>query len=446
MTDIVYITVDSLRADHLSWHGYHRETSPFLASLSENAHTFVNAFANACYTRQSFPSMMTSEYPSSSREGGRLSDQQVTIAQILSKVGYSTGGFQSNPYLGPRFGYNRGFEMYYDSETERSPLGKLRLWVKDNIPEDSSVYKSLETIFAKTQEKAGVDPGTPSLPADEMTDEAISWIQSTNDEPRFLWVHYMDVHHPYTPPEQHQTEFREEPIPKRKAIKLQRKMLDKPESITENGLNDLIDLYDAEIRFVDAEIERLIKSIREHWSSDALIAVTSDHGDEFKDHGGFSHNDTLYDELLHVPLLLEDDTEGTFQEEIVSLLDIPPTFLDYANEEIPAEFQGESLKNIIEGGSRERAYTIADHGTTVGYRDATWKYITGPDREELYNVNKDPGEEKNVHADHPDVIEKIESVLEQYPELGEQSESAVDGDDLNKEVQDQLEQLGYLQE
>ncbi len=446
MTDLVLLTVDSLRADHVTWHGYNRETTPFLESMSEQAHTFRNAFANACYTRQSFPSMMTSEFPSKSREGGGLASDAIPIAQVLSSKGYTTGGFHSNPYLGPQFGYDRGFDMFYDSNTDPSGLGRLRLWVKEAVPDESIVYRTLEKAFAKTQEKAGVDPGTPSIPADQMTDEVIEWVESTTDGPRFLWTHYMDVHHPFTPPEEYQLKFREEPVSKRRAIQLQRTMLDKPETITEEDLKDLIDLYDAEIRFFDAEAKRLIESIQTHWGSDVVIIFTADHGEEFRDHGGFSHGGTLYDELLHVPLLLSDETDGGVYDEIVSLLDIAPTFLDYTGEKIPEHFQGESLKSLIDGEQRNRTYVVGDHGKTVAYRDEKWKYITGPDRTELYNIVDDSDEKKNRSETDTEVIKEIEATLEKHSNLGEYEENKIEENYLEEDVQDRLEQLGYLQE
>lgn len=448
MTDIVYLTVDSLRADHVSWHGYERETMPFLSSLNEDAHTFTNAFTNGCFTRQAFPSMMTSVYPSVARDGGGLDEDYVTIAQALSQIGYNTAGFHSNPYLGSTFGYDKGFGTFYDSKTEsdKGLLERTRLWIRESIPKNSIVYRTLETMFAQAQQKAGVDLGTPSIPADKITNQAIDWVSSVDNGPRFLWVHYMDVHHPYTPPEKHQLVFRDNPVSKRRAIKLQRKMLDEPQNITQDEFETLIDLYDSEIRFFDAQAKRLIEAVRTHWGSDVVIAFTSDHGEEFRDHDGFSHSGTLYDELLHIPLFLFDNSSGGIHGEVVSLLDIPPTFIGYANGTAPETFQGESLKPLIGDGTRERTYAIADHAKTIAYRDQTWKYITGPERNELYNIEQDPDEQTDVNSEYPDIIQDIEAKLAQHSSLGKQAESDVDVDELDDDVQDRLEQLGYLQE
>lgn len=446
MTDIVYITVDSLRADHVGWHGYERDTTPFLDSLGEQAHAFTNAFSHGCFTRQAFPAMMASEYPSICRSEGGLSEEYDTIAQALSKAGYSTGGFHSNPHLLPQFGYHRGFDRFYDSNSEPSKLARLRQWVKDTIPSESVLYKTLDSAFAKTEKTAGFNPGTPFVLAEEITDEAIEWSRSVaGEDQRFLWVHYMDVHHPYSPPEKHQLAFRDEPISDRRAVKLRRKMVDEPDAVTDAELADIIDLYDGEIRFVDEQVRRLVEAIRSHWGSDILIAFTSDHGDELNDHGDFAHRDTLYDELTHVPLLIQYGEEQGIHEDIVGLMDLPPTFLDCTGSDLSSSFRGKSLIPIMNGESREQQYAIIDQGETIAYRDSNWKYITGPDRSELYDIENDPDEQTNVVVDHTDVVEEIKEILEEYPQLRTGNVEEVSAEDVSGEVQDRLEQLGYLQ-
>jgi arylsulfatase A-like enzyme len=447
MTDVIYLTVDSLRADHVGWHGYDRDTTPFLDELADNAHEFINAYTHGCFTRQAFPSMMASEYPSICRTDGGLSEEFETIAQAFSTGGYTTGGFHSNPHLLPKFNYHRGFDRFYDSNTEPSKLARLRQLVKDKVPSQSFVYKIFQTVFNKTEETVGFNPGTPFVLADEITDEAITWVKSVADEDqRFLWLHYMDVHHPYSPPEEHQRAFLNQPISDRRAVQLRRKMLDSPEDITEQEFNDIVALYDAEIRFVDAEIQRLVESIKAHWGSDVVIAFTSDHGEELKDRGTFSHGATLFDELIHVPLIIKHGDKSEIHEEVVGLMDLPPTLVECADVTIPSSFRGNSLKSLIEGGEIEKDYIIADQGDTIAYRDSTWKYITGPDRSELYNVSEDPGETTNVIESNSDIIPEIENTLAEYPQLGKKSEVELNKENLSGEVQDRLEQLGYLQE
>lgn len=446
MRDIVFITVDSLRADHVGWHGYDRDTTPFLDELANGGHTFKRAFANGHCTSHSFPAIMTSVY--SSMHGGvrKLSEQQTPVAEAIQSAGYSTAGFHSNPHLLPQFGYGRGFNTFFDSDSEPSRLARLRQWVKDTLDQDGLLYSILERSFAASEQKIGFNPGTPFVPADELTDRAIDRCREMTEGPRFLWIHYMDVHHPYLPPEEHQLAFREEPISERRAVKLRRKMLESPAAITDQELADLIDLYDGEIRFFDTEVKRLVGEIRAEWDSEPLIAFTSDHGDEFLDHGQFSHYKTLYDELLHVPVFINDGESSGSYEDIVELIDLPPTILEYADVDVPDSYEGVSLRTVIDGTENEKQYAICDGEDTYSYRDDHWKLIERPDDVELYDIRTDPDEQENVSQDHPDVVEELSGIVDSYRQKAAKTDEQLDSVAIDGEVQDRLEQLGYLQE
>lgn len=446
MRDIVFITVDSLRADHVGWHGYDRDTTPFLDELANGGHTFKRAFANGHCTSHSFPAIMTSVY--SSMHGGvrKLSEQQTPVAEAIQSAGYSTAGFHSNPHLLPQFGYGRGFNTFFDSDSEPSRLARLRQWVKDTLNQDGLLYSILERSFAASEQKIGFNPGTPFVPAGELTDRAIDRCREMTEGPRFLWIHYMDVHHPYLPPGEHQLVFREDLISKRRAVKLRRKMLESPESITNQELTDLIDLYDGEIRFFDTEVQRLVEEIQAEWDSEPLIAFTSDHGDEFLDHGQFSHYKTLYDELLHVPVFVNDGESSSSHEDIVELIDLPPTMLEYADVDVPDSYEGTSLRTVIEGNEKEKQYAICDGEDTYSYRDDRWKLIERPDNVELYDIRIDPDEQENVSQDHPDVVEELATIIDSYRQKAAQTDEQLDSVAIDGEVQDRLEQLGYMQE
>ncbi len=446
MRDIVFITVDSLRADHVGWHGYHRDTTPFLDTLASEAHTFKRAFANGHCTSHSFPAIMTSVYSSMHGGARKLSDHQTPVAEAIQSAGYSTAGFHSNPHLLPQFGYGRGFDTFFGSDSEASRLARLRQWVKDTLNQDGLLYSILERSFAASEEKIGFNPGTPFVPADELTDRAIDRCREMTDDPRFLWVHYMDVHHPYMPPEEHQLAFRDELISERRAVKLRRKMLESPDEISDQELQDLLDLYDGEIRFFDAEVERLLGEIETEWDSEPLVVFTSDHGDEFLDHGQFSHYKTLYDELLHVPMFVRDGKSTGTYDDIVELIDIPPTILEYANVPIPDSYEGASLRTIIDGGTKEKTHTICDSEDTYAYRDNRWKYIERPNDVELYDIQEDPGEQANFSQDHPDVVDELSEIIDAYRQKAATTAEELESVAIDGEVQDRLEQLGYLQE
>jgi len=163
----------------------------------------------------------------------------------------------------------------------------------------------------------------------------------------------MDVHHPYVPPATHQRPFRDDPVSERRAIQLRRKMVEE-QALEDHERETVLDLYDAEIRFTDAEIARLVEGIQDTWKGDPFIAFTADHGESFGEHGRYSHPPTFYDEVLHVPLVIDasdaSKTVGTAHEELVGLMDVAPTLVDYADRDQPGNFYGNSLRPLMENG------------------------------------------------------------------------------------------------
>ncbi|MEF8802287.1 MAG: sulfatase [Halolamina sp.] len=442
MNDIVLVTVDSLRADHVGWHGYDRPTTPNLNRLAEDATRFTNTFAHACSTRPSFPSILTSSYALDYGGFERLSPDRTTISEALSRAGYTTGGFHSNLYLSADFGYDRGFDRFYDSKTDPSPMARARQAVKTHLNQDGAVYNLLQRVFNATERRAGIELGSAYVTADDMTDMALEWARETTDGPRFLWVHYMDVHHPYTPPEEYQLRFRDHPVDDDRAVQLRRKMLENPDEVTEVELDTILDLYDAEIAFVDAEVDRLLRGLDDAWGSDKTVAFTADHGEEFLDHGRFSHAATFYDEVLHVPLLLDDEEESGNVRDLVGLLDLGPTFVDIAGGRQPSAFQGQNLRDP----DYDREHVIAewadyDKGDRrIAVRTFDWKYVRMEDEERLFDLNADPEEQTDVAADHPERLEELRTVIDDHAER-------VRGDslgaDMDEEVRQRLRDLGY---
>lgn len=450
MRDIVLVTVDSLRADHVGWHGY-RNTTPNLDGVADGSRVFSRAFAHACSTRPSFPSILTSSYALEYGGFERLSPERTTLAEALSNGGYRTAGFHSNLYLSADFGYDRGFDTFYDSRTDPSVAAKARNYVKRHLDSDGLIYRSLQQLFNATEKRTGVEVGSPYVDATELTDIALDWARKVdNDSPRFLWVHYMDVHHPYVPPADCQRRFRDSPLPDRDAVQLRRKMLETPDDISEGERQTLIDLYDAEIAYVDREVGRLLKGIRSTWGDGTVIAFTADHGEEFADHGKFSHSATFYDEVLHVPLLLSDGTAGEF-DDLVGLLDLAPTLLDYADLAPPDTFRGSSL---LDTDDEDRTEVIAEWADTDSGSDARrfairstdWKYVRLEDgTERLFDLESDPTERQNVVDAEPDVADEFRARLQQHRELLAATNRDRDPDDvtMDEEVAQRLRLLGY---
>lgn len=312
--NLVLVTVDTLRADHLGLAGYARPTSPFLDRLAAGGVVFETAIAQAPATRESMASMLTGLQPWSlasvhrkaSTDAPYLADGFHTLAERLQAAGYDTAGFVSNPGLRRSAGHAQGF-AHWDEES------------------------GFAEVPGRTQS------------ADAIVDAAIAWLPRAHP-PFFLWVHVMDPHHPYTPvvagPWEHPGDpgferFRNAYAARDTAAWSERLLgVSDGDALEPGELAFLIGRYDAEIRATDAALERLVDALGGPTSIDAdgAIAVTSDHGEEFADHGAMLHSHSLHDELIRVPLILRGRgiPAGRRVPAQVSLLDLAPTLLGLA--------------------------------------------------------------------------------------------------------------------
>jgi arylsulfatase A-like enzyme len=448
MQNTLLVTIDSLRADHVGHLGYSRDTTPNIDRLADKGASFTNAFAQACNTRPSFPSILTSAYATMYGGYESISEEQTVVSEVFQQEGYETAGFHSNLYLSADLGYGRGFDTFYDSKTDPSLTARLRQGVKDRLNPDSIVYKVLASAVDTAERQAGANIGSVYVSADEITDRAIEWIEETDtDSPHFLWVHYMDVHHPYVPPPQYQREFRDEPISERRAIKLRRKMIEEPDTVTDDELADILDLYDSEIRFCDSEIDRLVSQSKEAWG-DVNVMVTSDHGEAFGEHGTFSHHPNFYEEVIRVPLVFDDGDHDGEYDEFVGLIDIPPTLVDAAGLSIPDSFHGETLYKLFDGDWRRDAILGDWVNTDTGeerfaYRDDRWKYIRHGSGEELYDLVDDPEEKENVVDEHKDVVDECREAVDDHREEVERTATDIDDVEMEEHVKERLRNLGY---
>lgn len=453
MRNVLLITVDSLRADHVGCYGYDRETTPNLDSIAHSAHRFTRAFSHAGATRASFPSILTSTYPLMYGGFEQLAEQRTVVSEPLKAAGYRTGGFHSNPYLSKDFGYSRGFDTFYDSQSDPSVLSRLREWVTKSLDSDGAVFQLLGTAFELAERQTGVELGSPYVKADTLTDNAIQWVDESGPSRNFLWVHYMDAHHPYVPPEEYQRQFRSTGIDDRESVRLRRKMLGRPEAVTDQELQDLVDLYDAEIRFVDSEIERLTEHVSRRWDETDLF-VTSDHGEAFREHGVFGHG-ALYEDGIHVPLVADvGESRGT-HDELIGLLDLAPTLLECANVSIPASYEGRSFARLL-GEQHSPSETTWSRQTLIGeagyddegrpilyYRDDRWKYIVRDGEEELYDLDADPRERTSVLDRYPDVADQIRATLSDHRQTVAATDTELNAVEMTEGIENRLEALGY---
>jgi len=449
MKDVLLITIDSLRADHIGCLGYERDTTPIIDDFAAGSHSFDNAFAHACSTRPSFPSIMSSTHALMHGGFEMMTDRRTMVAEVFDDGGYETAGFHSNLYLSADFGYDRGFDTFYDSKTDPSLTARVRQRVRDTLDSDSFLYQFLASAFDTAERQAGINIGSAYETATDLTDRALKWVkQQSTDGPRFLWVHYMDVHHPYVPPAEYQRAFRDSPISESRSIQLRRKMIEEPKTVTDSELQDIIDLYDAEIRYTDAEIGRLIEEVEAAWGTDPLTVITADHGEEFLDHGQFSHYTHFYDEVMQVPLFIDGVPESGSHNELVGLQDVPATLIDYAELPKPDSWQGWSLRKLLDGESWPRTHVIGDWSDRdgefrYGYRDTEWKFVRRDSGEELYYLPDDPKERQNLIDEKPDAAKRLGAKIDEHERAIAATTSEQVEVEMDEDVKSRLRDLGY---
>jgi arylsulfatase A-like enzyme len=375
---IVLITVDCLRADHCGFMGYPLPTTPFLDGLAGESFVFPAAIAAGVPTYYSLPAIMASRYPLAvGREVLGLAPEEKTLASTLKENGYATAFFGAgNPYLSARLGFDSGFDTFRDF-LERSPsspnsgpkmlqssgwVGSVNRILADasrNIPGIRTAYDEL--YFQYCQRQAVPVPSFDALrrfpAADVIVDQARTWLVSIGSGPFFLWLHLMDPHAPYYPTDEALSLFASNSITASRARYLNAywNRLDVGTKRLRRYRDEVIGMYDSGIRWVDAQLSRLVEILRQSklWEN-CIFACTSDHGEEFLEHDRRYHAPALVEELIHVPLLLR--VPGLRKTPIstspFSLLDLAPTLLAAIELPIPEEFQGRSRwKDLQEGTS-----------------------------------------------------------------------------------------------
>ena len=406
--NVILITIDCLRADHLGCLGYSKNTSPNIDDLAQKGALFTQAFSNGSDTLQSFPSILTSTYSLMYGDSGRpLSEQRITIAETLKKYGYSTAAFHSNPYLTSYSNYNRGFDTFEDFLHEpltktNSAIAKIKIGESKKVP--SKLHKKLTLARRMVELIRGDLPGGVKN-ADIINRKALCWLRA-NPDGFFLWLHYMDTHAPYIPP----ASFRPEAMNWWMLFKLNYLSYFNP-PISEEELTALISLYDGEIRYVDHTLGLFLGELEKIGIclDNTFMIIASDHGDEFMEHGGMGHgNIKQYQELVHVPLIISGPgiKENAVVNDLVSLLDLSPTIIDLVNiQRKPPTFMGTSLLPLLKGQKRKGSRGVIiewrdEKGISLCYRTDEWKYLLMIDergmRNELYNVQKDRREMEDL--------------------------------------------------
>lgn len=416
--NIILITIDSLRADHLSCMGYPRKTTPQIDEIAKHGILFTNAISNGSNTPTSFRPMLTSTPLSMYDDDRYLSKYRTTIQEVLKRKGYSTAAFHSNPYLSGILGYDRGF----DSFNEILSLDKDALFTGLKAKGIGSIIQTIlfksEILKFRLNKLYKFSKGEPFARANTLNNMAISWLKE-HPEKSYIWLHYMDVHTPYVPEKKYLKLFSPSSSNIVKNLKLYLKIKknmvkNSSDKMTAEDQDLLIDSYDAEIRSADTELGLFLDDLRKmNILNKTLIIITADHGEEFFEHGFFGHaNEHLYDELIRVPLIIYAPGIGENIKitEQVELLSIAPTITDVIGLERRNEFMGKSLIPIIKGTDRGEGIISESCRTKISYREPEWKFILDTQRteREIYNLKDDPKEKNNIAGSQPDKVKEFE--------------------------------------
>lgn len=414
--NIILLSADALRADHLSYHGYPRQTSPVLDELATEALTFPNAYSASSHTREAVPALLTGEYPDSAVDADYHLARD-TIASVLSERGFATGAFHSNPYVSRAYGFSRGFDTF-----------------------DDDLHLGQHKLIALAQRALDKFRNRHYARAETINDRALEWVDSLEDnEPFLLWNHYMDTHGPYEPPAAYAMRFRDDRISDADAQSLYQRALSDPESITEAEREVLIDLYDGEIRYNDAKIGEFLAALRERELLDeSLLIVTADHGDAFGEHGYYGHPRYLHDELTHVPLLVRPP--GGRADHIktpVSTLDIVATIKDAVGDETEFSLLDSSAADVDRVVfSQARGENEQSHIRRYAVRSANGVVFCERDNQ--------TGRSEFTEVGDSDLRSRITTHIEERVAIENgTAEMTDDGDQMDEEIEQRLQALGY---
>jgi arylsulfatase A-like enzyme len=341
--NVLLISIDSLRPDHLGCYGYERDTSPVMDRLAREGVLFENTISTTSWTLPSHISLFTSmDIMVHGVEGDGLSLHHDigTLAQVLKEDSYRTAAFCSSPYMNPAFGFDRGFDLYHNIDLDRPGFEN--------------------TVLPPQEERDAVHD---DITSPRITELACKWLEKNCRDPFFLFVHMWDVHYDYIPPDPYDRKFDAGYTGDIDG----RDFINNPGIHTEMSTRDLehiIALYDGEIAWVDYHLGLMVDKLKELGVFErTLIVVTADHGDEFFEHGGKGHRVTLYDEVVKIPLIIHGPgvpEPGKKVIEQAGIIDVAPTILDLCGLKIPDWMQGRMLLSGPEdqGAGSDRAVLL----------------------------------------------------------------------------------------
>ncbi len=394
--NVVLITIDTLRADHLGCYGYKEIKTPNIDALAADGARFTRAFTVVPVTLPSHSAMLTGTYPMLSGmhdfSANKLNPEQPTLATVLKQAGYATGAVVAAAVLDSRFGLNHGFDFYYD-----------------------------HFDFSRLDE-ANLDE--MERPGNLVADQVLEWLGNNSQKKFFVWMHLYDPHFPYRPPEPYIHEYADHP-------------------------------YDGEIAFADEQVGRLLRFLKEkNLYQNTVIMLSGDHGEGLGEHGEKTHGFFIYNATMHVPLIIHlpgKPVELTVDDP-VSLVDLMPTALAAVGVDIPSQVQGRNLLPALRGEKAGSGRTV--YGETFlprihfnwselrGAENVKYHFIDAP-RPELYDLAKDPGELHNLFADKKAVAGEMRAQLSGLIRDNSAGKEMAEKTGLDPALMERLKALGY---
>jgi arylsulfatase A-like enzyme len=457
---VIVVQADTLRRDDLDVYGHSRETAPTIRRLASEGALFRHAVAQAPWTKVSTPSIMTSLYPTTHgvhRIPDRLPASATTMAEVFRAAGHATLQLSSNSFTGVLTNLHQGFEELHESGSLSGRAG----------PHASKTAR-------------------------EYVDRLTEWLERHRDEPFFVFLHINDPHAPYEPRSPYNTLWNEagaSDTHKQDVDRLARFIsapgfkrmgMATPAEVAAAGLDAGAYLgrvrgwYDGSIRGLDTEMGRLLERLRTlGLDEQTLLVFLSDHGEEFHEHGGMWHGQSVHGELTNVPLIMRWPgglKAGTVVEEPVQLIDVMPTVVDLSGLPPPPKMQGRSLAPLVAAGDADGAArtkrgappAISERPVPEALEDdppvtesyaitiGEWKLVHNRTRKpaapefELYDVRTDPREQSNVAPANPEVVGRLAKALDGWHKMALAARLEPDGEAAQGMTAEQLERLRSL--
>jgi arylsulfatase A-like enzyme len=421
--NVLVISLDTLRADHLGVYGYGREVSPRIDRFARASVRFETAYSHAPWTTPAHGALLTSFYPTvlglkKFLEVGRISERVETMAEFFKSHGYRTHAVTEGGMVHADFGFDQGFEKYFQSARH-------------------------------------VDHGVG---------ETLKWLGSHGHEKFYFFYHTYDIHR-YNPPEEYQKQF-VTPGPRSlqagESLMKQIQLYENEDfiaSLEDEDLKYIIDIYDASIRWVDHHVGVLLEYLeRNGLLEKTIVVITSDHGEEFLERSRTGHGYSNYEEQIRVPMVIHHpDAAPGIRKTMFRHIDLLPTLADAMGFEKRREWLGESLLDCLlhgdrgTGGKTRVSYCECGHSNLTSIQTPEWKliYSSNPQKLSLYNLKEDPAEKKSVLEEYEGVARQFKRVLDRITQNNRKlmpifAGEKVEMDDLPQDLLEDLKKLGYV--